>query len=116
MLVLLLTILLIMAGAFAQTPSANGTGQQPTEQKQGGEYSGLEETGEQNEGLPRQGADPSPDAPITGVEPQQDQPTETAEVAKPASPLGIPMLAGIGAAVAAGIVAAAWYFRKNRSS
>jgi hypothetical protein len=111
----LLTILLI-AGAFAQTPSANDTGQKPTEKKQGGEYSGFEETKKQTEGLPTNEASPTPQAPISGVNPEQNQSTKTAGAVEPASPFGISMLAGIGAAAAGGIVAAAWYFKKSRSS
>jgi hypothetical protein len=48
----LLAVLLI-AGAYGQAPSINDTQEQkPTEEKQGGEYSGFEETERQTEGIP----------------------------------------------------------------
>jgi hypothetical protein len=42
--------------------------QEPTETKDGGEYSGFEETGVQTEGIPDEGAESTPQAPISGLE------------------------------------------------
>ena len=39
----------------------------PTETKDGGEYSGFEETGVQTKGIPDKGAETIPEAPISGV-------------------------------------------------
>jgi hypothetical protein len=47
-------------------------------------------------------ADPTPQAPISEVEPEQNQSRGTAGAVKPVSPLDISMLAGIGAAAAGG--------------
>jgi hypothetical protein len=41
--------------------------QEPTETKDGGEYSGFEETGVQTEGIPDEGAESTPQAPISGI-------------------------------------------------
>ncbi len=116
---LVLLAILIMAGAFAQTPDANDTGQKPTEEKQGGEYSGLENTGNQSYGIPRSGANPTPQAPITGLDVQTENKT-TSTASAPATtetqnPLGIAMIAGMGGAAAVAIGSGVWYFRKSRS-
>ena len=42
--------------------------QEPTETRDGGEYSGFEETGVQTEGIPEEGAESTPEAPISGLE------------------------------------------------
>src|ERR671918_2553079 len=42
--------------------------QEPTETKDGGEYGGFEETGVQTEGIPDEGAESTPQAPISGLE------------------------------------------------
>jgi hypothetical protein len=42
--------------------------QEPTETRDGGEYSGFEETGVQTEGIPDEGAKSTPQAPISGLE------------------------------------------------
>src|SRR5919108_4232653 len=86
--------------------------QKPTEEKQGGEYSGFEEAERQTEGIPNQEANPTPQAPISDLNVQQENQTTTAAV-EPTSLPGVTMLAGIGAVVAVAIVAAAWYFRRN---
>jgi septal ring-binding cell division protein DamX len=93
--------------------------QKPTEEKQGGEYSGFEEAERQTEGIPNQEANPTPQAPISDLNVQQENQTTTAETTttaavEPTSLPGVAMLAGIGAVVAVAIVAAGWYFRRNR--
>ena len=40
---------------------------EPTETRDGGEYSGLEETGVQNTGIPNKDAESTPQAPISGI-------------------------------------------------
>src|ERR671923_1177255 len=122
MLQLLAIIVLIstttVIGAYAQ--DVNDTQQQkPTEEKQGGEYSGFEEAERQTEGIPNQEANPTPQAPISDLNVQQENQTTTAETTtttavEPTSLPGVAMLAGIGDVVAVAIVAAAWYFRRNR--
>jgi hypothetical protein len=42
--------------------------QEPTETRDGGEYSGFEETGVQTEGIPDEGAESTSQAPISGLE------------------------------------------------
>jgi hypothetical protein len=42
--------------------------QEPTETRDGGEYSGFEETGVQTEGIPEEGAESTPAAPVSGLE------------------------------------------------
>src|ERR687890_1511092 len=123
MLQLLAIVVLIastsITGAYAQ--DVNDTQEQkPTEEKQGGEYSGFEETGRQTEGIPNQDANPTPQAPISDLNVQQENQTTTADTtagvaAEPASTPGVAMLAGIGAVVAVAIGAAAWYFKRGRS-
>jgi hypothetical protein len=41
--------------------------QEPTETRDGGEYSGFEETGVQTKGIPDEGVETTPEAPISGV-------------------------------------------------
>src|ERR671923_2477344 len=105
MLQLLAIIVLIstttVIGAYAQ--DVNDTQQQkPTEEKQGGEYSGFEEAERQTEGIPNQEANPTPQAPISDLNVQQENQTTTAAV-EPTSLPGVTMLAGIGAVVAVAI-------------
>lgn len=118
-----LAIVVLMIAATTTITSAYGQGvnetqqeQKPTEEKQGGEYSGFEEAQQQTEGIPNQQANPTPQAPISDLNVQQENQTTTAGTTaiEPASPPGIAMLAGIGAVVAVAIVAAAWYFRRNK--
>jgi hypothetical protein len=104
---------------YAQNVSENQE-QKPTEEKQGGEYSGFEEAGRQTEGIPNQDANPTPQAPISDLNVQQENRTTTADTtagvaAEPASTPGVAMLAGIGAVVAVAIGAAVWYFKRGRN-
>src|ERR687892_2936885 len=122
MLQLLAIVVLIasisITGAYAQ--DVNDTQEQkPTEEKQGGEYSGFEETGRQTEGIPNQEANPTPQAPISDLNVQQENQTTTADTtagvaAEPTSTSGVAMLAGIGAVIAAAVGAAVWYFKRGR--
>lgn len=41
--------------------------QEPTETRDGGEYSGFEESGVQTKGIPDEGAESTPEAPISGL-------------------------------------------------
>lgn len=122
MLQLLAIVVLIstttVTSAYAQ--DVNDTQKQkPTEEKQGGEYSGFEEAGKQTQGIPNQEANPTPQAPISDINVQQENQTTTADAtgvaAEPASTPGIAMLAGIGAVIAAAVGAAVWYFKRGRS-
>jgi hypothetical protein len=122
MLQLLAIVVLIstttVTSAYAQ--DVNDTQKQkPTEEKQGGEYSGFEEAGKQTQGIPNQEANPTPQAPISDINVQQENQTSTAAAtgvaAEPASTPGIAMLAGIGAVIAAAVGAAVWYFKRGRS-
>ena len=56
----------IGTGVYAQNVSESQE-QKPTEEKQGGEYSGFEEAGRQTEGIPNQDANPTPQAPISDL-------------------------------------------------
>ena len=123
MLQLLAIIILIsttttVIGAYAQ--DVNDTQQQkPTEEKQGGEYSGFEEAERQTEGIPNQEANPTPQAPISDINVQQENRTTAADTttgvaAEPTSTSGVAMLAGIGAVIAAAVGAAVWYFKRGR--
>ncbi|HJU35494.1 MAG TPA: hypothetical protein VJ695_10260 [Nitrososphaera sp.] len=108
----------ITTGAYAQNVN-DSQEQKPTEEKQGGEYSGLEEAGKQTEGIPNQGANPTPQAPISDLNVQQENRTTAADTttgvtAEPASAPGVTMLAGIGAVIAVAIGATVWYFRKGK--
>jgi hypothetical protein len=107
-----------ITGAYAQ--DLNGTQEQkPTEEKQGGEYSGFEEAGKQTEGVPNQQANPTPQAPISDLNVQQKNQTTTVDttgsVAEPTSTPGVAMLAGIGGVIAVVIGATVWYFKRGRS-
>jgi len=91
--------------------------QKPTEQKQGGEYSGFENTEKQSEGIPKSDANPTPQAPISGLHVQVENKTTTTAAATASetqqSPFGIALLAGMGAVAAVAIGAGVWYFRKK---
>ena len=123
MLQLLAIVVLIstitVTGAYAQ--DVNDTQEQkPTEEKQGGEYSGFEEAQRQTEGIPNQEANPTPQAPISDINVQQENQTTTTDTtagvaAEPTSTPGVAMLAGIGAVIAAVVGAAVWYFKRGRS-
>ena len=123
MLQLLAIVVLIstitVTGAYAQ--DVNDTQEQkPTEEKQGGEYSGFEEAQRQTEGIPNQEANPTPQAPISDINVQQENRTTAADTttgvaAEPTSTSGVAMLAGIGAVIAAVVGAAVWYFKRGRS-
>ena len=122
MLQLLAIVVLIsttVTGAYAQ--DVNDTQEQkPTEEKQGGEYSGFEEAQRQTEGIPNQEANPTPQAPISDINVQQENQTTAADTttgvaAEPTSTPGVAMLAGIGAVIAAVVGAAVWYFKRGRS-
>ena len=123
MLQLLAIVVLIstitVTGAYAQ--DVNDTQEQkPTEEKQGGEYSGFEEAQRQTEGIPNQEANPTPQAPIIDINVQQENRTTAADTttgvaAEPTSTPGVAMLAGIGAVIAAVVGAAVWYFKRGRS-
>ena len=108
-----------VTGAYAQ--DVNDTQEQkPTEEKQGGEYSGFEEAERQTEGIPNQEANPTPQAPISDINVQQENrttavDTTTGVAAEPTSTPGVAMLAGIGAVIAAAAGAAVWYFKRGRS-
>ena len=123
MLQLLAIVVLIstitVTGAYAQ--DVNDTQEQkPTEEKQGGEYSGFEEAQRQTEGIPNQEANPTPQAPISAINVQQENQTTATDTtagvaAEPTSTPGVAMLAGIGAVIAAVVGAAVWYFKRGRS-
>ena len=123
MLQLLAIVVLIattsITGAYAQ--DVNDTQEQkPTEEKQGGEYSGFEEAERQTEGIPNQDANPTPQAPISDINVQQENQTTATDTtpgvaAEPTSTPGVAMLAGIGGVIAVAIGAAVWYFKRGRS-
>jgi hypothetical protein len=112
----LLASITAVTGAYGQVANQTQQDQKPTEQKQGGEYSGFEQTQKQTEGIPNRQANPTPQAPISDLNVQQKNQTTAAgtTAVEPASPSGIAMLAGIGAVIAAAGVAAAWYFKRNK--
>jgi len=110
---------IISTSVYAQSVGESQE-QIPTEEKQGGQSSGFEETGRQTEGIPNQEANPTPQAPISDLNVQQENQTTTTDTtagvaAEPTSTPGIAMLAGIGAVIAVAIGAAAWYFKRGRS-
>jgi cobalamin biosynthesis Mg chelatase CobN len=114
---------LATSDVYAQNESAppkEANQQKPTEQKQGGQYSGFENTGNQSYGIPRSGGNPTPQAPITGQNVQiENKTTSTAGISSTEtleSPSGIAMIAGMGGAAAVAIGAGVWYFRKKSSN
>jgi hypothetical protein len=117
----------VLLAAHAQNqPSANGpqnqSAQKPTEQKQGGEYSGFEETGPQAGPIPNKNANPTPQAPVSGLDVQEQNKTtataaaQDAPVNNPGSPLGSGLIIGMGALAAGIVVAGSWYFKKRKSA
>ena len=124
MLLQLLAIIVLIStttviGAYAQEDVNDTQQQKPTEEKQGGEYSGFEEAERQTEGIPNQEANPTPQAPISDINVQQENRTTAADTttgvaAEPTSTSGVAMLAGIGAVIAAAVGAAVWYFKRGR--
>src|SRR5919109_3906556 len=105
--VLLIVVIATNTSAYGQGINETQQEQKPTEEKQGGEYSGFEESQKQTEGIPNQQANPTPQAPISDLNVQQKNQTTAAAgttAMEPASSSGIAMLAGIGAVVAVGIV------------
>ncbi|HJU95532.1 MAG TPA: hypothetical protein VJ643_05820 [Nitrososphaera sp.] len=124
MLQLLAIVVLIstttVTGAYAQQDVNDTQEQKPTEEKQGGEYSGFEEAQRQTEGIPNQEANPTPQAPISEINVQQENQTTatdttTGVAAEPTSTPGVAMLAGIGAVIAVVVGAAVWYFKRGRT-
>src|SRR3712207_2266746 len=123
MLQLLAIVVLIsttVTGAYAQQDVNDTQEQKPTEEKQGGEYSGFEEAQRQTEGIPNQEANPTPQAPISDLNVQQENRTTATDTtagvaAEPTSTPGVAMLAGIGAVIAVVVGAAVWYFKRGRS-
>jgi len=107
------------ASAYGQSNNETSDANQPklAEQKQGGEYSGFENTQKQSEGIPKSDANPTPQAPISGLDVQVENKTTTTAAATASetqqSPFGIALLAGMGAVAAVAIGAGVWYFRKK---
>jgi hypothetical protein len=109
------------AGGDTSAPSESN--QKPTEEKQGGEYSGFEETGNQTDGIPNEEVNPTPQAPISGLDVQQQNKTTTTTTTETATadqrregPFGTTMLVGMGAAAAVAIAVGAWYYRKKNNA
>jgi hypothetical protein len=123
--VALLSLGSVMFAHAQEQPSANGvqnqSAQKPTEQKQGGDYSGFEETGPQSGPIPNKNANPTPQAPISGLDVQDQNKTtataaeQDAPVNNPGSPFGSGLIIGMGALAAGVIVAVSWYFKKRKS-
>lgn len=69
--------------------------------------------------LPNQEANPTPQAPISDLNVQQENQTTTVDTtgaaAEPTSTPGVAMLAGIGGVIAVAIGAAVWYLKRGRS-
>jgi hypothetical protein len=132
LLLLLATILLtatttiasynVYGQAGGDTSAPGESNQEPTEEKQGGEYSGFEETGNQTDGTPNEEANPTPQAPISGLDVQQQNKTTTTTTETPTAderregPFGTTMLVGIGAVAAVAIAVGAWYYRKKNNA
>jgi hypothetical protein len=107
--------------ARGDTSAPSESNQKPTEEKQGGEYSGFEETGNQMDGIPNEEANPTPQAPISGLDvQQQNKTTTTTETAtadeRREGPFGTTMLVGMGAVAAVAIAVGAWYYRKKNNA
>ncbi|MFL6475103.1 MAG: hypothetical protein ACJ70W_03375 [Nitrososphaera sp.] len=116
--IMIITSPIIITGAYAQNVN-DSQEQKPTEEKQGGEYSGFDEAQKQTEGIPNQEANPTPQAPISDVNVQQENRTTSADTAtgvaaEPTSTSGVAMLAGIGGIIAVAIGAAVWYLKKGK--
>jgi hypothetical protein len=112
----------VYAQAGGDTSAPGESNQEPTEEKQGGEYSGFEETGNQTDGTPNEEANPTPQAPISGLDVQQQNKTTTTTTETPTAderregPFGTTMLVGIGAVAAVAIAVGAWYYRKKNNA
>jgi hypothetical protein len=107
--------------AGGDTIAASESNQELTEEKQGGEYSGFEETGNQTDGTPNEEANPTPQAPISGLDVQQQNKTTTTTETLTADerregPFGTTMLVGMGAVAAVAIAVGAWYYRKKNDA
>ena len=106
------------AGGDTSAPSESN--QEPTKEKQGSEYSGFEETGNQTDGRPNEDANPTPQAPISGLDVQQQNKTTTTTTETATAderregPFGTTMLVGMGAVAAVAIAVGAWYYRKKK--
>src|ERR687885_89689 len=113
--VLIAAVAIIMS-AYGQGVNQTQQDQKPTEQKQGGEYSGFEQTQKQTEGIPNRQANPTPQAPISSLDVQQKNQTTAAgtTATEATSPPGVAMIVGIGAVIAVAIGAATWYFRRSK--
>lgn len=103
------------------TSAPSESNQEPTDEKQGGEYSGFEETGNQTYGTPNKEANPTPQGPISGLDvQQQNKTTTTTETAtadeRREGPFGTTMLVGTGAVAAVAIAVGAWYYRKKNNA
>src|SRR5919106_6492432 len=96
--ILISTTTTTVTSAYAQDVN-DSQEQKPTEEKQGGEYSGFEEAERQTEGIPNQDANPTPQAPISDLNVQQENQTTTTDTtgaaAEPTSIPGVAMIAGI---------------------
>ena len=106
--------------AGGDTIAASESNQEPTEEKQGGEYSGFEETGNQTDGTLNEEANPTPQAPISGLDMQQQNKTTTTETLtadeRREGLFGTTMLVGMGAVAAVAIAVGAWYYRKKNDA
>jgi hypothetical protein len=107
------------AGGDTSAPSESN--QEPTQEKQGGEYSGFEETGNQTDGTPNEEANPTPQAPISGLDVQQQNKTTTTTETPTAderreAPFGTTMLVGMGAVAAVAIAVGTWYYSKKNNA
>jgi hypothetical protein len=76
--VVLIATRTVSSGVYAQNVSESRE-QKPTEEKQGGEYSSFEEAARQTEGIPNQNANPTPQAPISDLNVQQENQTTAAD-------------------------------------
>jgi len=108
--------------ARGDTSAPGESNQEPTEKKQGGEYSGFEERGNQTDGTPNEEANPTPQAPISELDVQHQNKTTTTTTETPTAderregPFGTSMLVGMGAVAAVAIAVGAWYYRKKNNT
>jgi hypothetical protein len=110
-------IMVLAALLSAAASSAYAQGNQ--DYLQGGDYSGFNESGEQPYGLPNQQANPTPQAPISDLEVQEPNKTDTTTSAVDdigQNPAGMAaIIGGLGALAAGGIVAVAWIRKKGKA-
>jgi hypothetical protein len=112
----------VYAQAGGDTSAPSESNQEPAEEKQGGEYSGFEETGNQTDGIANEEANPTPQAPTSGLDvQQQNKRTTTTTETAPADerregPFRTTMLVGMGAVAAVAIAVGAWYSRKRNNA